>query len=36
METLAIVALAALSPLNLLAQQANITGLVTDLETAAP
>ena len=35
-ETLAIVALAALSPLNLLAQQANITGSVTDLETGSP
>ena len=34
--TCAIVALAVLSPLNLLAQQADITGRVTDLETGAP
>jgi len=36
LPTCALAALAALSPLNLLAQQATITGSVTDIETGAP
>jgi len=36
LPTCALAALAALSPLNLLAQEATITGSVTDIETGAP